>query len=45
MRREIDELKQELQNKEKELMEFNQDSEFLMGLYEKGVIDLDGNPL
>ena len=45
MRREIDELKQELQNKEKELMEFNKDSEILRSLYERGVIDLDGNPL
>ena len=45
MRREIDELKQELQNKEKEVMEFSKDSEILRSLYDRGVIDLDGNPL
>ena len=45
IRREIDELKQELQNKEKEVMEFSKDSEILRSLYDRGVIDLDENSL
>ena len=45
MKEKIMELKNELQEKEKELNEFNKDSEILRNLFERGVIDIDGNPL
>ena len=45
MKEEIEELKRELLEKEKQLVEYNKDSELLRNLYESGIIDLDGKPL
>ena len=45
MKEEIEELKRELLEKEKQLVEYNKDSELLRNLYESGIIDLDGKTL
>ena len=42
---EIEDLKQMLTDTKARLEEHERDSELLRGLYEKGYIDLDGNPI
>ena len=44
MRKAIQELKKELSEKEKELESYSKDSDILHSLFERGVIDIDGNP-
>ena len=41
----IEDLEKELNEKERELEIFSKDSDMLRNLFERGVIDIDGNPL
>ena len=45
MKREIMELTNLLEEKEEELKRRSNDTDILHELYEKGIIDIDGNPL
>ena len=43
LQKEVAKLKNEFIDKEKEIDSYSNDSELLKSLYEKGIIDLDGN--
>ena len=45
LKEEIEELKQMLIEKEREIGEYTEDSKILKQLYEDGIIDNDGNPI